>query len=142
MVQQCLLIIAVYSNRIMRQTNMETGYTTTIAGNQTAPTGISSDGYGLSASFWQAGGGMAITSDGSYALFADFPECVIRSMDMQTRQVTTVLGVSGLSGCNHQPGNGLQAHLAYPLMLLSSDNVFGIIIEQNTQTLTYLNLST
>ena len=119
---------------------METGYTITIAGNRTAPTGLSSDGYGLSASFWQAGGGMAITSDGSYALFADFMTCVIKRMDMQTRQVTTVLGASGL--CNHQLGNGLQAHLAYPLMLLSSDNAFGIIIEQNAQTLSYLNLST
>ena len=87
--QQCFIWIVDNGNRLIRQTNIETGYTTTLAGNYTAAASTMTDGFGLSVAFSYPSS-IQPSSTGAFALIED--GCTVRQLVAHTAQVTTVVG--------------------------------------------------
>jgi hypothetical protein len=137
--QPCQLLVGDFSNRLIRQTHAETGFTTTLAGNVSNTAGASVDGFGLNASFNNPGFGLAVSSDGSYALVND--QCVIKQIFLHTAQVVSRVGLAG--ACTTPDGVGTAARLGYGRNLaLASDDSFALVTEGNWHRLRRLNLNT
>ena len=138
--QQCSLIVSDSGNHLIRQTNIETGDTITLAGNYTGDSTYI-DGFGLGVNFGYVGYGPSLSPDGSYMLFLDLGGCRLRKLVFQTQQVTTVLGGSVCG--NSVFGTGSQAVLNLPQnLLVSSDFSFAFITDVNARQIQYVNLST
>ena len=135
--QQCNLIYIDSGNRLLRQVDLETGYTTTWIGNKATPSGTSLDGIGLSAAFISPkSSSQGISRDGSFILVVDGYS--IKRVDVHTRQVTTILGSPTIS--DSVMGIGLDARLTDPqTVVVSSDGKFALI-KDSTEIL-YLNIS-
>jgi hypothetical protein len=137
--QPCQLLVGDFSNRLIRQTDAETGFTTTLAGNVSNTAGASVDGFGLNASFTNPGFGLAVSSDGSYALVND--ACVIKQIFLHTARVVSRVGLAG--ACTAPDGVGTAARLGHGRNLaLASDDSFALVTEGSWQRLRRLNLNT
>jgi DNA-binding beta-propeller fold protein YncE len=91
----------------IRQINLATGATTTLAGGATCGY---ADGVGEAARFQP--GGIAVTGDGTVAFVADQGSNTIRRIDIASRTVTTLAGLAGAYG--YDDGIGSAARFYNP----------------------------
>ena len=101
------LYVADFNNHTIRKIDIASGLVTTLAG-QAGKKG-SNDGKGTAARFNRPYG---ITTDGSNIYVSDSNNHSIRQIDIETAEVTTLAGVSGVVGYND--GIGVQARFFIP----------------------------
>ena len=103
----------------------------TLAGSAGTPG--STDGTGAAARFSYPRG-VALSTDGSMALVADFSNNAIRAIILATGGVTTLAGTPGSVGSSDGVGTG--ARFAYPAgIALSGDGATVLVADPDNQTL-------
>ena len=136
--QACFLLIGDFGSRTVRKVDIETGFTTTLVGNNTA-TAVTADGVGRNASFTNILAGMAASPDGTYVLINDAGGSCIRRLTWHTLEVVTVLGKANTNGFSF--GVGSQARLSTnQALVMAKDFSFGLIPDWSK--IGYLNTST
>jgi sugar lactone lactonase YvrE len=114
------LYVADTNNQTIRQVNIETGATTTLAGSL----GVSgaADGRGAEASFDQPSG-LAIDREGNLYI-ADTGNCTIRKMVIPSAVVTTLAGSPSVPGSADGTGTGARFNKPTGLALDGAGNLF------------------
>ncbi|MEM8535849.1 MAG: hypothetical protein AAGF95_33795 [Chloroflexota bacterium] len=129
------VLIADSENHTIRRLDLTTRQVTTIVG-QAGEQGVA-DGRGREAllSFPR---GLSISTDGAFALIADFSNSTIRQIDLDTNNVTTVAGSPGVEGSTDSAGN--TALFANPSgLVLSSDSTFALVTDTSNHTIRQLS---
>ncbi len=115
----------------VRGVRLDNAAVTTLVGGtqyQTQWLGGAADGVGTAAAV-SLPSGLAVTNDSAVALIADFGNQRVRSLDLATLAVTTLLGAGPCPACARNvldPGNGV-AIAADGAILLSSNFSFGTV---------------
>jgi hypothetical protein len=100
--------------------------------------GVDYDGFGLGVAFISSGGSTkGLSPDGSFILFGD--QYTIKKVDVYTRQVSTVVGVSGAYGQILGSGNQVRMMMVTNLVV-SNDGTFALVMD--SPRILYLNIST
>ncbi|MCW1969506.1 MAG: C25 family cysteine peptidase [Anaerolineae bacterium] len=124
-------------NHTIRRINLETQEVTTIAGTAGIAAGI--NGMGATALFNNPTG-IAISGDGTMALVADTNNHTIRRINLLTREVKTVAGLSGSSGSTD--GIVPTSRLNLPQGIwLSPDGGYALIADTGNHTVRRLTLA-
>ncbi|NOK62074.1 MAG: hypothetical protein GFH27_549321n61 [Chloroflexi bacterium AL-W] len=129
------VLIADSENHTLRRLDLTTGQVTTIVG-QPGEQGVT-DGGGREAllSFPR---GLSISTDGTFALVADFSNSTIRQIALDTNSVTTLAGSPGMEGSTDSAGNS--ALFANPSgVALSSDSAFALVTDTSNHTIRQLS---
>jgi sugar lactone lactonase YvrE len=117
------------------QADARVALVTTMAGS--AGVGGSADGVGPAARFSDPSG-VALSTDGSTALVADFSNNAIRANTLATGAVMTLAGTPG--GVGSSDGAGTGARFAYPAgIALSGDGATALVADPDNQTLRRLS---
>ena len=126
-----LALVADTGNHTLRTLAVLTGLVATLAGSAGTPG--STDGTGAAARFSYPRG-VALSTDGSMALVADFSNNAIRAIALATGGVTTLAGTPGSVGSSDGVGTG--ARFAYPAgIALSGDGATVLVADPDNQTL-------
>jgi sugar lactone lactonase YvrE len=130
-----LALVADTGNHTVRTLAVATGVIATLAGSAGLPG--STDGAGDIVRF-RYPRGVALSTDGSNALVADFSNNVIRAITLATGVVTTLAGRPGSSGSSDGVGTG--ARFSYPASIaLSGDGAIVLVADPDNQTLRRLS---
>ncbi|HSN74476.1 MAG TPA: hypothetical protein VL334_05185 [Anaerolineae bacterium] len=125
-------------NHTIRRIDLATAAVTTVAG--LAGSSGSDDGVGSAARFNNPRG-LAISSDGSFALLADESNGVIRRIDLLTNAVTTLAGQPGVWGSDD--GVGAAATFGSPSgVSLSEDGSSAVVIDSGAYLMRHIDLAT
>lgn len=125
-------------NHTIRRLEIGSGVATTLAGQ--AGVSGSADGVGSAARF-NSPRGVAISSDGSFALVADDANAAIRRIDLNTNAVTTVAGQPGVTG--FADGVGSAARFFSPTAVsVSADGSRALVTDSANHLLRNLDLDT
>jgi DNA-binding beta-propeller fold protein YncE len=130
-------LVADYSNDLIRQIIISTGYVTTLAG-VTGSAG-STNGIGTIARFDHPVG-VSISPDGVYALVADYSNDMIRQINLSTGNVTTLAG-TGSSGSTN--GIGTNSQFSGPRGIsISPDGVYALVADTSNNLVRQIIIST
>ncbi len=130
-----LALVADTGNHTLRTLAVATGASATLAGSAGLPG--STDGAGDIVRF-RYPRGVALSTDGSSALVADFSNNVIRAITVATGVVTTLAGTPGSAGSSDGVGAG--ARFFYPAgIALSGDGATVLVADPDNQTLRRLS---
>lgn len=128
-------LIADYNNHRVRRIEIKTGQVTTLAGSYSG----FADGARSMAQFNHPRG-IAVSSDGLFALVADQDNQRVRRVEIATGLVTTLAG-SGSRG--FADGAGLTALFAEPTgVAISSNGLFALVSDRNNNRVRGINLAT
>lgn len=122
------VLVVEYVYHRIRTVNVVTGVVTTVAGSTSSG---DTDGYGTGARFSYARD-VAVTSDGSRALVADWGNNKIRSVDLATRQVSTLAG-RGSYYSGYADGTGTYARFSQPCSItITPDDTRALVVDGNS----------
>lgn len=125
-------------NHTVRRIDLASAAVTTVAG--LAGSSGSADGAGSTARFNNPRG-LAISSDGSFALVADESNGTMRRIDLLTNTVTTLAGQPGVWGSDDGVGSG--ATFGSPSgVSLSADGSSAVVIDSGTFLMRHIDLAT
>jgi DNA-binding beta-propeller fold protein YncE len=128
-------LVADYSNHLIRQIILSTTEVITFVGGNSYG---NRNGYGTFAKFYYPSG-VEITKDGEYAFVSDRYNHLIRQIVLTTRSVTTLAGMSELSGVIN--GIGTNARFTYPNDIsVSSDGRYALIADSSNNMIRSIDI--
>ena len=82
---------------------------------------------------------VALSGDGTFALITDARNNTVRSLDLTTREVTTLAGVAGIRG--RADGTSSNARFAYPSgIAINSDSTLALIADTDNHTIRTIDI--
>jgi DNA-binding beta-propeller fold protein YncE len=135
-------LVADTGNDTIRRIEVASGEVTTLAGVAGSFGAGSSDGVGAAARF-ESPAGIALSSDGTFALVADTGNHTIRRIEVATGEVTTLAGQAGSFGAGSGDGVGDTARFRSPdSIALSNDGTFALVADTGNDTIRRIEVAT
>jgi DNA-binding beta-propeller fold protein YncE len=131
-------LVADSNNHLIRMIVLSTASVSTLAG--LASSSGSTDGVGSNAIF-NGPYGVSVSSDGSYALVAEYYDYLIRKIVLSTASVSTLAGLASSSGSTN--GVGSNARFSGPFgVSVSSDGSYALVADSDNHLIRMIVLST
>jgi DNA-binding beta-propeller fold protein YncE len=131
-------LVADNQNHLIRQIIISTASVTTLAG--VAGSFGSTNGVGTIAQFYRPAG-VSISSDGVYALVADWNNHLIRQIIISTASVTTLPGVAGSGGSTNGVGSIVRFRNPFGVSI-SPDGVYALVGDRYNHLIRQIIIST
>ncbi len=134
-------LVADQKNNRIRRLTLASGAVSTLAGSSDPGVPGSADGAGSLASFNEPSG-MAVSSNGSFALVADQANSCIRRISLDSLIVSTIAGLCGASGGVNN-GVGSNARFKRPwAVVIAHSGAFALVLEDDGTLIRRIELGT